>query len=193
MEELVRQLLVGLGYRVDDSEHLKDTPKRVVKSLQFLTGGHKVDIESLFTLFDNIDEEEDDLVKYNGMVLLRDIDFYSLCLHHMLPFYGKVHVAYIPKDKIVGISKLARVVDVFSRRLQVQERLTEQIANFLNDKLNPEGVMVVVEGIHLCMRMRGVQKQNSVMTTSAVRGAFLMEPAVRDEFLRLTNLGRGAV
>lgn len=192
MQEAVKILLNGLHYKID-SEHLDGTPRRVVESLKFLTSGHSIDLKSMFTLFDNKEDEDEDLVKYNGMVILRDIDFYSLCSHHLLPFYGKVHVAYIANDKIVGISKLARVVDVFSRRLQVQERMTEQIAEFLVDVLKPQGVIVVAEGIHLCMRMRGVQKQNSVMTTSAVRGVFLTEPGVREEFLKLLGLSRSSV
>lgn len=184
MEQNISQVLEGLGYNIQ-SEHLQGTPARVVKALQFLTSGHQIDIKSLFTLFNNKEDEDEDLVKYNGMVVLRDIDFYSLCSHHLLPFYGKVHIAYIADEKIVGISKLARVVDVYSRRLQVQERLTEQIAQFLVEGLQPKGVMVAIEGIHLCMRMRGVQKQNSVMTTSAVKGAFLENIGARNEFLKL--------
>mgnify|MGYP003524986200 CR=1 FL=1 len=193
MEQSISQILECLGYNTQ-SEHLQGTPLRVVKALQFLTSGHQIDIKSLFTLFDNKEDEDEDLVKYNGMVVLRDIDFYSLCSHHLLPFYGKAHIAYIADEKIVGISKLARVVDVFSKRLQIQERLTEQIAQFLVDGLKPKGVMVVVEGIHLCMRMRGIQKQNSVMTTSAVKGIFSENSGARDEFLKLVFnglLGKG--
>ena len=149
-----------------------------MKSLQFLTGGYQEDVDAtlnnaLFT------------VDYNEMVIVRDIDFYSLCEHHMLPFFGKCHVAYIPNGKVVGLSKIPRLVDIFARRLQVQERLTNQIANTLLEKINPLGVAVVTEATHLCMAMRGVEKQNSVAVTSAMLGAFQNDARTRSEFLNL--------
>src|SRR4051794_23333947 len=164
MQQIIRQLLSELGEDAS-REGLLDTPKRVEKSLRFLTGGYQADVDevlnnALFT------------VDYNEMVIVKDIDFYSLCEHHLLPFFGKVHVAYIPSDKVIGLSKIPRLVDMFSRRLQVQERLTKQIANTIRDKVAPVGVAVVIEATHLCMSMRGVQKQNSFAVTSAMLGAF---------------------
>jgi GTP cyclohydrolase I len=159
-------------------EGLLNTPKRVEKSLQFLTGGYREDVDAMLNnaLF---------TVDYNEMVIVRDIDFYSLCEHHMLPFFGKCHVAYIPNGKVVGLSKIPRLVDIFARRLQVQERLTNQIANTLLEKIGPLGVAVVTEATHLCMSMRGVQKQNSVAVTSAMLGAFRTDARTRAEFLNL--------
>ncbi len=157
-----------------DREGLANTPKRSAKAWLALTEGYGIDISSLFTTF----EKE----SYDQMVLLRDIEFHSLCEHHLLPFFGKAHVAYIPDKRIVGVSKLARVVDAFSRRLQNQERITQQIAQCLVDELAPIGVAVVLEGVHLCMRMRGVEKQNSVMKTTALLGTFKTDAAARDEF-----------
>ncbi len=158
-----------------------DTPKRVEKSLKFLTSGYDADIDhvlngALFT------------VDYSEMVIVKDIDFYSLCEHHMLPFFGKCHVAYIPSDRVIGLSKIPRLVDVFSRRLQVQERLTNQIADVIRDKIAPLGVAVVMEGTHLCMSMRGVEKQNSFAVTSAMHGAFRNNARTRLEFLELIKL-----
>lgn len=158
-------------------EGLKNTPLRVAKALQFCTQGYNVDPKKIIegALFNE---------EYSQMVLVKDIELYSLCEHHLLPFFGKAHVAYIPNGKITGLSKIARVVDAFSRRLQVQERLTMQIRDCIQETLNPLGVAVVIEAQHLCMMMRGVQKQNSVTTTSAFTGAFLSS-TTRDEFLRL--------
>ncbi|MBQ4313936.1 MAG: GTP cyclohydrolase I FolE [Lentisphaeria bacterium] len=175
--ELVRQMLIELG-EDPDREGLLKTPERVARSYEFLTRGYRQDLEKVVNgaLFE---AESDD------MVIVRDIEFFSLCEHHMLPFFGKCHVGYIPKKKIIGVSKIARIVDVFARRLQVQERMTKQIAQALMDILDAEGVGVVVEGQHLCMQMRGVEKQHSVMTSSSMRGSFRRELATRNEFTRL--------
>jgi GTP cyclohydrolase I len=179
MAALVRKQLELLG---EDPERdgLAKTPERVARSLAWLTRGYALDAKSVIgdALFD-VDSE--------GMVMVRDIELYSLCEHHMLPFYGKVHIAYIPKGRVVGLSKLARLVEVFARRLQVQERLTEQIAQALEDVLSPQGVGVVIEASHLCMMMRGVEKQNSKTITSALRGCFRDDGRTRDEFLRLAH------
>jgi GTP cyclohydrolase I len=177
MQDIIRALLSALG-EDPAREGLRDTPKRVEKALQFLTGGYQEDVDAtlnnaLFT------------VDYNEMVIVRDIDFYSLCEHHMLPFFGKCHVAYIPNGKVVGLSKIPRLVDMFARRLQVQERLTNQIANTLLEKIHPMGVGVVTEATHLCMAMRGVEKQNSVAVTSAMLGTFRSDARTRSEFLNL--------
>ncbi len=180
MHDLVRQLLRELG-EDPTREGLADTPERVAKALQFLTSGYKADIDDVINnaLFS---------VDYSEMVIVKDIDFYSMCEHHLLPFFGKCHVAYIPSNKVIGLSKIPRIVDVFSRRLQVQERLTNQIADTLRDKIAPLGVAVVVEATHLCMSMRGVQKQNSVAVTSAMHGAFRDNARTRMEFLDLLKL-----
>lgn len=172
----VEQLLAHIGEDAN-REGLKRTPHRVGEAMQFLTQGYHQDPEAILraALF-----EED----YRQMVVVKDITFYSLCEHHLLPFFGKVHVAYIPNGKITGLSKIARVVDVFARRLQVQERLTTQIKECIQNTLNPLGVMVVIEAEHLCMQMRGVQKQNSVTTTSDFTGAF-NRPETREEFINL--------
>ena len=179
MQELIRQLLAELG-EDPAREGLVRTPTRVEKSLAFLTSGYRANIDdvlnnALFT------------VDYNEMVIVRDIDFYSLCEHHLLPFFGKCHVAYIPNGKVVGLSKIPRLVDIFARRLQVQERLTNQIANTLREKIKPLGVAVVTEATHLCMAMRGVGKQNSVAVTSAMLGAFREDARTRSEFLNLID------
>jgi len=166
-----------------DREGLVDTPKRVAQSMKFLTQGYASSAEEVVGT--GIFKEEHD-----NMIMVRDIELYSLCEHHMLPFFGKAHVAYIPNGKIVGLSKIPRIVDVYARRLQVQERLTEEIAEGLCSVLNPSGVGVVIEAYHLCMMMRGVQKQNSKTITSALRGAFREDPKTRDEFLRLAHNGR---
>ena len=162
---------------------LLKTPSRVAKSMAWLTRGYEQDAKQVIgdAMFDEC---------HSNMVMVRDIELYSLCEHHMLPFFGKVHIAYIPDGRIVGLSKLPRVVEVFARRLQVQERLTEQIAEALSDVLDPLGVGVVIEAYHLCMMMRGVQKQNSKTITSALRGVFRDDPKTRDEFLRLAHNGR---
>jgi GTP cyclohydrolase I len=177
MEEQIRSILKALG-EDPDREGLAKTPYRVTQALTFLTRGYQLDPakvinDALFT--------ED----YEEMIVQKDIDFYSLCEHHMLPFFGKAHVAYIPHHKIVGISKLARLVDVYARRLQVQERLTNQIANTIMEKLDPLGVAVVIEAEHLCMRMRGVEKQNSIIITSTLLGAFRTRQETRAEFMNL--------
>ena len=162
-------------------EGLRDTPKRVEKALKFLTSGYNADIDTVLNgaLF---------TVDYSEMVIVKDIDFYSLCEHHLLPFFGKCHVAYIPSTKVIGLSKIPRLVDVFSRRLQVQERLTSQIAETILEKIVPVGVAVVMEATHLCMSMRGVEKQNSFAVTSAMLGAFRNNARTRMEFLELIKL-----
>jgi GTP cyclohydrolase I len=181
-ERLVRRQLELIG-EDPDREGLIKTPQRVAASLEWLTRGYETDVRDV--IGDALFEES-----HESMVMVRDIELYSLCEHHMLPFYGKAHIAYIPNGKIVGLSKLPRVVDVFARRLQVQERLTEQVAQALTDVLEPRGVGVVIEAFHLCMMMRGVQKQNSSTITSAVRGSFRDDPKTRDEFLRLAHYSR---
>lgn len=158
-------------------EGLEKTPMRVAKAMQMLTRGYEEDPHKVLT--DALFEEN-----YNQMVIVRDIDFFSMCEHHMLPFYGKAHVAYIPKGRITGLSKIARVVDIYSHRLQVQERLTEQIKDCIEQTLHPMGVMVVLEARHMCMQMRGVEKQNSITTTSAFSGAF-NQAKTREEFMNL--------
>ena len=184
MQDLVRQILAELGEN-PDREGLLSTPRRVEKSLKFLTSGYETDIETLINqaLF---------TVDYSEMVIVKDIDFYSLCEHHLLPFFGKCHVAYLPRTKVIGLSKIPRIVDAFSRRLQVQERLTSQIAETILEKIAPLGVAVVVEATHLCMSMRGVQKQNSFAVTSSMLGAFRNNARTRMEFLELIKL-RGAL
>jgi GTP cyclohydrolase IA len=176
-QALVRRMLSGLGENPDRNGLLR-TPERVEKSLRWLTRGYDLSVQDAVgtAVFD-----ED----HHNMVLVKDIEMYSMCEHHLLPFYGKVHVAYIPNGRIVGLSKLPRVVEVFARRLQVQERLTEQIAHALMDVLAPQGVGVVIEAAHLCMMMRGVEKQNSKTVTSAMKGVFLEDLRTREEFLRL--------
>ncbi|MCG8697157.1 MAG: GTP cyclohydrolase I FolE [Bacteroidales bacterium] len=172
--------ILDLLDREPSREGLEETPNRVAKAFQFLTYGQYED--PVKTLEDSKFEEE-----YQQMLLVRDIEFHSLCEHHLLPFYGKAHVAYVPNGKITGLSKIARIVEIFSRRLQVQERLTVQIRDCIQEALNPLGVAVVIEARHLCMIMRGVQKQNSVATTSAFTGAFLKYPKTREEFINLIN------
>lgn len=177
MESHVKAILEELG-EDPEREGLLKTPGRVDRALRELTKGYKQDPEAIINgaLF-----TED----YSEMIVMKDVDFYSMCEHHMLPFFGKAHIAYLPKGKIVGISKLARLVDVYARRLQVQERMTTQIASLLMEKLTPEGVAVVVEAEHLCMRMRGVEKQNSYVVTSAMFGVFREKQETRDEFMNL--------
>ena len=177
MQSIVRQLLVELG-EDPEREGLKNTPKRVDKALRFLTSGYQADVDGIINdaLF---------TVDYSEMVIVKDIDFYSLCEHHLLPFFGKCHVAYIPKGKVIGLSKIPRLVDVFARRLQLQERLTSQIAETIREKIQPMGVAVVCEGTHLCMSMRGVEKQNSFAVTSAMHGIFRDNARTRMEFLSL--------
>jgi len=163
-----------------DREGLKKTPERVAKAMQFLTSGNALNPDDIMA--QAIFHEE-----YSEMVIVKDIEVYSLCEHHMLPFFGKAHVAYIPNGKIVGLSKIPRVVDAFSRRLQVQERLTLEIRDCIQRTLDPEGVAVVIEASHMCMQMRGVQKQNSVTTTSAFTGLFLKNDSTRKEFINLVQ------
>jgi GTP cyclohydrolase IA len=179
LESAVQQTLGAIGEDIH-REGLQKTPNRVAKSTLFLTQGYAMCARDILesALF-----EEDN----NQMILVRDIEVYSMCEHHMIPFFGKAHVAYIPKGKIVGLSKLARVVDVFARRLQVQERMTLQIRDAINDVLEPEGVAVTIEATHLCMVMRGVQKQNSITTTSAMSGVFLNNADTRAEFMKLIS------
>jgi GTP cyclohydrolase I len=179
LEGLVRQQLELLG-EDPTRDGLVKTPERVAKSLAWLTRGYALDAADV--VGDAIFEEG-----HESMIVVRDIEMYSLCEHHMLPFFGKVHVAYIPDGRIVGLSKLPRIVDIFARRLQVQERLTEQIAEAIEDVLKPRGVGVVIEAAHLCMMMRGVEKQNSRTITSALRGVFRDDARTRDEFLRLAH------
>lgn len=181
-EKLIRRELELIG-EDPEREGLLKTPQRVANSMTFLTQGYSSSAEEV--VGKGIFKEEHD-----NMIMVRDIELYSLCEHHMLPFFGKAHVAYIPNGKIVGLSKIPRIVDVYARRLQVQERLTEQIAEGLCRVLDPSGVGVVIEAYHLCMMMRGVQKQNSKTITSALRGAFREDPKTRDEFLRLAHNGR---
>jgi GTP cyclohydrolase IA len=180
--DLVREMLVRLG-EDPDRDGLQRTPERVQRAMQFLTKGYQEDPDTLLNsaLFD---------VTYDEMVIVKDIEMFSLCEHHMLPFYGKVHVAYIPKGKVVGLSKIPRLVELFSRRLQVQERLTTQIAETIQKVINPLGVGVVIEARHLCMMMRGVEKQHSAAVTSSMQGAF-RDIKTRDEFLSLIRTRNG--
>jgi GTP cyclohydrolase I len=180
MQELIRTLLAELG-EDPRREGLLNTPRRVETALKFLTSGYRANIDTVLNdaLF---------TVDYSEMVIVKDIDFYSLCEHHLLPFFGKCHVAYIPTTKVIGLSKVPRLVDVFSRRLQVQERLTSQIAETIREKIGPLGVAVVMEATHLCMSMRGVEKQNSFAVTSAMLGVFRDNARTRMEFLELIKL-----
>ena len=180
IEKLIEELLLEIG-EDPKREGLIKTPERVAKAWKFLAKGYKQELgtvinEAIFT-------EE-----YDEMVTVKDIDFFSLCEHHLLPFFGKAHIAYIPDGKIIGLSKIPRIVDMFGRRLQVQERMTHQIAETINDVLSPKGVAVVLEGEHMCMQMRGVEKQNSYATTSAMIGQFRKDSKTRDEFLKIVAL-----
>lgn len=179
LDELAAHYKAILNILGEDPERegLKKTPMRVAKAMQILTRGYTQDPHKVLT--DALFEEQ-----YDQMVIVKDIDFFSMCEHHMLPFYGKAHVAYIPNGHITGLSKIARVIDIYSHRLQVQERLTEQIMHCINDTLKPQGVMVVIEAKHMCMQMRGVEKQNSITTTSAYSGVF-ESMKVREEFMSL--------
>jgi len=182
IKSAISSLLSAFG-EDPEREGLKRTPERVASMYSELLVGYHADPKKIVNdaLFD---------VKYDEMVIVRDIEFYSLCEHHLLPFMGRVHVAYIPNGKVIGLSKIPRIVDMFARRLQVQERMTRQIADLIRDTLNPQGVAVVVEGLHMCMMMRGVKKHNARMTTSAMHGAFRSNLATRQEFL--DNISRGA-
>jgi GTP cyclohydrolase IA len=180
--DLVRKMIVQLG-EDPNREGLRRTPERYEKALRFLTSGYRQDPEKLLNgaMFS---------VCYDEMVVVRDIELYSLCEHHLLPFFGKCHVAYIPNKKVVGLSKIARLVNMYARRLQIQERLTNQIARTIEEKLSPQGVGVIVEARHLCMVMRGVEKQHSTATTSAMLGVFRENKQTRDEFLSLVRGGK---
>jgi GTP cyclohydrolase I len=181
LQSLVTEMLLALGERPGRNGLLK-TPERVAKALAFMTQGYQRDIDHLLNgaLFP---------IEYDEMVIVKDIDFFSMCEHHLLPFFGRVHVGYLPNKKVVGLSKIPRIVDTFSRRLQVQERLTVQIAETLSSKLSAHGVGVVIEARHLCMMMRGVEKQNTIAVTSSMLGAFRSQSQTREEFLKLIRRG----
>src|SRR2546422_10156632 len=183
MQDAIRKILTDVG-EDPSREGLRDTPERVEKAYRFLTSGYKADIDQVLNnaMF---------AVDYSEMVIVKDIDFYSLCEHHLLPFFGKCHVAYIPSKQVIGLSKIPRLVDVFARRLQIQERMTSQIAETIREKIGPLGVAVVVEATHLCMSMRGVEKQNSFAVTSSMLGAFRDNARTRMEFLELLKLRSG--
>ena len=177
MQDIIRQLLAKLG-EDPSREGLLDTPKRAEKAFKFLTSGYTADVDTVLNnaLF---------TVDYNEMVIVKDIDFYSLCEHHLLPFFGRCHIAYIPNGKVIGLSKIPRLVEIFARRLQIQERMTSQIAETIREKIKPLGVAVVLEATHLCMAMRGVEKQNAFAITSAMLGGFQHDARTRMEFLEL--------
>jgi GTP cyclohydrolase I len=177
--DLVRKMIVKLG-EDPDREGLRKTPERFAKALRFLTSGYQENVDQLLNgaTFS---------VAYDEMVIVKDIEFFSMCEHHLLPFFGKVHIAYLPNKKVIGLSKVARLVNMFARRMQIQERLTSQIAQALEDKIEPQGVGVIVEARHLCMQMRGVEKQHSKAVTSAMLGAFRHNKQTRDEFLALAR------
>jgi len=180
-QELYRELLVRIG-EDPTRDGLLDTPKRMEKSMAFLTRGYAMDVKTV--LHDALFE-----VDYDEMVIVKDVEFFSMCEHHLLPFFGKAHIAYVPHGKVIGLSKIARVVDVFARRLQVQERLTTEIADAIADAIHPQGVAVILEAQHLCMMMRGVEKQHSATVTSAMRGVFKTQLQTRNEFLSLVRRG----
>jgi GTP cyclohydrolase IA len=176
---LVKELLAGLG-EDPEREGLARTPERVEEALRFLTSGYRIDVQKIINnaLYE---------VKYDEMVVVKDIEFFSLCEHHLLPFYGKIHVAYLPRNRVLGLSKIPRIVDVFARRLQIQERLTQQVAQTIQQAADPVGVGVICEARHFCMMMRGVEKQHSGAMTSAMLGSFRDKKKTRDEFLALVN------
>jgi len=180
IEELIKELLIQIG-EDPDREGILRTPKRVAKAWEFLAKGYN---QNLDNIINNAVFTED----YDEMVTIKDIDFFSLCEHHLLPFFGKAHVAYIPDGRIIGLSKVPRIVEMFSRRLQVQERMTHQIADTINNVLSPKGVAVVLEGEHMCMQMRGVEKQNSYATTSSMTGLFRKDSRTREEFLNIISM-----
>jgi len=178
-QELYRELLVRIG-EDPTRDGLLNTPERMEKSMAFLTRGYTMDIKTVLheALFD---------VDYDEMVIVRDVEFFSMCEHHLLPFFGKAHIAYVPNGKVIGLSKIPRLVDVFARRLQVQERLTTEVADAITDAIDPQGVAVIMEAQHLCMMMRGVEKQHSATVTSAMRGVFKTQLQTRNEFLSLVR------
>jgi len=180
--QLTQQLLENIG-EDPDREGLLETPRRVADAWSFFSKGYSLDLGDLVNeaLFD---------VEYNEMITIKDIDYFSMCEHHLLPFFGRAHVAYIPDKKIIGLSKIPRIVEMFARRLQVQERMTQQVADTIKHVLNPLGVGVIIEGRHMCMQMRGVEKQNSYATTSAMSGVFAEDQRTREEFLTLINFGQ---
>jgi len=182
VEQLIRELLIEIG-EDPDREGLRATPARVARAYEFMLRGYRVNVDEIIAgaIFTQ---------DTNNMIVVRDIELYSLCEHHMLPFFGRCHIGYISKDKVIGVSKLARIVDAYARRLQIQERLTQQIAKAIMNSINAEGVGVVIEAQHLCMMMRGVEKQNSLMTTSSVLGSFHDSAATRTEFLTLISKPR---
>lgn len=182
VEQLIRELLIEIG-EDPDREGLRATPARVARAYEFMLRGYRVNVDEIIA--DAIFTQDT-----NNMIVVRDIELYSLCEHHMLPFFGRCHIGYISKDKVIGVSKLARIVDAYARRLQIQERLTQQIAKAIMNSINAEGVGVVIEAQHLCMMMRGVEKQNSLMTTSSVLGSFHDSAATRTEFLTLISKPR---
>src|SRR5271155_3882591 len=183
-QDLYRELLIRIG-EDPSREGLLRTPERMEKSLKFLTRGYSMNVSDVLheALFD---------VDYDEMVIVKDIEFFSMCEHHLLPFFGKAHIAYVPNGKVIGLSKIPRLVDVFARRLQVQERLTTEIADAITEAINPQGVAVILEAQHLCMMMRGVEKQHSATVTSAMRGVFKTQTQTRNEFLSLVRRGNGA-
>jgi GTP cyclohydrolase I len=183
-QELYRELLLRIG-EDPARDGLIDTPERMEKSMAFLTRGYAMDVNTVLheALFD---------VDYDEMVIVKDVEFYSMCEHHLLPFFGKAHMAYVPNGKVIGLSKIPRLVDVFARRLQVQERLTTQIADAISEAIDPQGVAVILDAQHLCMMMRGVEKQHSATVTSAMRGVFKTQMQTRNEFLSLVRRGLGA-
>ncbi len=186
IEHLIREMLLRMG-EDPNREGLLKTPSRVDKAMAFLTSGYRANIEEVINgaVFEEGFDHD-----YDEMVLVKDIEFYSMCEHHVIPFFGTVHVAYIPDKRVIGLSKIPRIVEVYARRLQLQERMTQQIANCLTDVLKPRGVAVVSEAKHMCMCMRGIQKQNSMTTTSAMMGAFRDRPQTRNEFLSLIRSDR---
>lgn len=181
IEDEIRQILLKIG-EDPDRDGLLRTPLRVDKAFAYLTSGYRADVQKILN---NAIFEEANGERFDEMVIVKDIEFYSLCEHHMIPFFGKVHIAYVPNRRVVGLSKLPRIVDIFARRLQVQERMTQQIAECVDEVLTPQGVAVVAEARHMCMCMRGVQKQNSSTTTSAMLGLFRENSQTRNEFLTL--------
>jgi len=180
--QLISRLLENIGEN-PDREGLRETPRRVAAAWDYFSHGYDLELDDIINeaLFD---------VEYNEMITIKDIDFFSMCEHHLLPFFGRAHVAYIPKEKVVGLSKIPRIVEMFARRLQVQERMTQQIADTIDNVLQPRGIGVVLEGRHMCMQMRGIEKQNSYATTSAMLGVFKEDQRTRDEFLTLINFGQ---